>query len=252
MATSVFDIIFKWSNSLPLWQRDTLRRLIVKGDLTDNNINELIDLCKIENGYPVTIQPFPVVSPLSKADIPTYLADSGDICLCEIRNVQNVNAQAPDQVIPFFSKGLTVVYSDNASEKSGYARILKQCCRSRARGERILLNVFKQLPSEPASATISFKIGDAEKQLFHWREGTSLPELSQISFFDIKCAPVYVNQENEVAFTPFGLDLLPRLANTCLIVQSKLKEERQILGQQKPHFLKEPKISTTTKIWKSY
>ena len=52
-----------------------------------------------------------------------------------------MTALAREQTLEFQPAGLTVIYGDNASGKSGYARILKKVCRARAAEKPILPNV---------------------------------------------------------------------------------------------------------------
>ena len=49
---TVLETILDWSKDRPLWQRDTLRRIIANGRLTDADIGELVDLCKQGKGAP--------------------------------------------------------------------------------------------------------------------------------------------------------------------------------------------------------
>ena len=48
-----------------------------------------------------------------------------------MHGVRHVNALAPDQRLTLHRVGLTIIYGDNGSGKSGYARILKKVCRAR-------------------------------------------------------------------------------------------------------------------------
>ena len=42
--------ILAWSTGLPTWQRDALRRILVQGDLSEDDINSLTELCKKAHG----------------------------------------------------------------------------------------------------------------------------------------------------------------------------------------------------------
>ncbi|NAV69341.1 ATP-binding protein, partial [Salmonella sp. zj-f50] len=68
--------------------------------------------------------------PLSQAHI--VAENVGDpISLVSIKNPTAINALASQQELFFQPAGLTVIYGDNGSGKSGYVRILKHACRSR-------------------------------------------------------------------------------------------------------------------------
>ncbi len=64
---NVLDEILKWSETLPAWQRDALRRLIVQGPLSEDDLAELIELCKAAHGL-AEKRPS---DPLQKKHIPT-------------------------------------------------------------------------------------------------------------------------------------------------------------------------------------
>lgn len=46
----VLKEILNWSQERPIWQRDALRRLVLAGDLLDNDISELTKICKSVHG----------------------------------------------------------------------------------------------------------------------------------------------------------------------------------------------------------
>jgi len=59
MAKTVHEEILDWSNELPKWQRDALRRLFVGVPLTSQDHAELLAICKKEHGLaaPATYSP---------------------------------------------------------------------------------------------------------------------------------------------------------------------------------------------------
>lgn len=44
--TDALRDILEWSTNRPLWQRDAIRRIVTQGELNENDINELAELCK--------------------------------------------------------------------------------------------------------------------------------------------------------------------------------------------------------------
>ena len=51
--------------------------------------------------------------------------------LLAISEVENANRLAGNQHLPFAVEGITLIYGDNGSGKTGYVRIMKQVCRAR-------------------------------------------------------------------------------------------------------------------------
>jgi len=45
-AKTVLETVLEWSGDRAGWQRDALRRIVQKGRLDDNDIAELVGLCK--------------------------------------------------------------------------------------------------------------------------------------------------------------------------------------------------------------
>ncbi|WP_145364476.1 hypothetical protein [Stratiformator vulcanicus] len=50
LGSGIHRAILDWSNDLPGWQRDALRRIIENGTLCDADIEELTTACRASNG----------------------------------------------------------------------------------------------------------------------------------------------------------------------------------------------------------
>ena len=125
---TVLKEILEWSQGRPAWQRDALRHLVLHGELLENDIHELVEICKAEHGLAVPQGAFP----LTKAHVPEQSGIAAPVSLTSIFHHRGVNALAEDQTLKF-SPNLTVVYGDNAAGKTGYIRILKSawpCART--------------------------------------------------------------------------------------------------------------------------
>ncbi|HKR33109.1 MAG TPA: hypothetical protein VJT08_21695 [Terriglobales bacterium] len=138
-----FDDLIVWSERLLPWQRDALRRVLV-GRLTESDIAELAAMAKAQHGLPTVGRPDPV--PATAAHIPMATSASPPVAITDIRDIMHVNALASGPVT-FAAEGLTVIYGDNASGKSGVARILKKAGRAREPGGPIRSSVFEPEPA---------------------------------------------------------------------------------------------------------
>jgi hypothetical protein len=47
---TILQEILKWSHDRPAWQRNALRRLVLNGELSDDDIRALTDICKSAHG----------------------------------------------------------------------------------------------------------------------------------------------------------------------------------------------------------
>lgn len=224
MPVSVLQDILEWSKARPAWQRDALRRLILNGELTADDIQDLTRICKSGHG----LAPACDVAPLTEEHVPADAAGADPVSLVSITHERGVNALAENQTLTF-SSGLTLVYGNNGAGKTGYIRILKTACRARGQ-EAILGNVIAGEAPPAVAVAIQFKktTDTAPRQ---WPGDGQSNLLSQISVFDTKCAGVYLTEKTDVAFRPFGLDLFDKLVRACKLVRTQLEQEQRELRQ---------------------
>lgn len=241
--TEALNDLVEWSADRAPWQKQALKLLLKSPSLTPVQLNELYQLSKAATAAPDPIQQSDVRSATSSAEV---------VNLKAVINPEDVNALAADQSLSFKQSGLTIVYGDNGAGKSGYARILKQACRARlaAKPAPILANIFDAAPGVPR-AKIAYTVNGQNRQ-FDWRsDGTSPPELSAISVFDSGTASVHVDGTNEVAYTPFSLDLVQGLAQTAEALRAKCKAEQADILRATPEGLRSPPIAAGTDVAKS-
>ena len=105
---------------------------MVDGTPGEDDIKELLDLCKKEHGdQSVTA----TAEPLEEKHLPVDPGEGESIGLASMEDIIGVNQLASDQKLEFQTDGLTIIYGANGSGKSGYARVLKKACRARHAGE---------------------------------------------------------------------------------------------------------------------
>lgn len=220
---TVLDEILVWSKDRSAWQRDALRRLVEKADLTEDDISELTEICKGQFGL---AEP-QAGDPLDTTHLPNKGAALGAVSLDSIFHHEGVNALAQDQTLKF-GPHLTVVYGDNGAGKTGYIRILKSACRARGR-EHILGNVTSGATPHRPVVAIRYCVGD-EPATREWAGQGDDDFISRVSVFDTQSASVYLTEKTDVAFRPFGLDLFDKLVQACKAVRARLEIEQRALG----------------------
>ena len=220
---NVLEEIVQWSQDRPPWQRDALRRLVLNGDLTEDDIRELREMCKSAHGLAEQRD----AVPLDKTHVPEKGAGVAPVTLISIFHHRGVNALAGDQTLKFGPR-LTVVYGDNAAGKTGYIRILKSACHARG-PEKILGNVVSGTAPDKVVVAITYKVGTEDKGR-EWSGDGGDEFISRVSVFDTQCAAVYLTEKTDVAFRPFGLDLFDKLVKACKAVRSALESEQRTLS----------------------
>lgn len=238
--TVLSDIVI-WSEKRCAWQRDALRRLNQSGKLTSNDLDALVEICKdISKQF----------TPLTHNHVRNPKASSTEVNLKSICSVENVNALASNQKLRFSEKGITVVYGDNGSGKSGYIRILKRICRARdPKASTILPNIYNS-QSELPKAKIFFSVGKQNKTV-EWVNGQTMEKvLPSISVFDANTANIHVDEKNDVAYIPFPMVLLSKLADACKEVKNILQKEIDVLISQTPNSIKNPECKSFTEVGK--
>ena len=232
--------ILTWSEDRPEWQRDALRRLVLTGELNDEDIDSLTEICKSAHGLAGEQE----IVPLGKEHLPADGAETGQVNVQSIFHKRGVNALAENQTI-HFGPGLTVVYGDNAAGKSGYIRIIKSACRARGT-EDILGNVLSgKAPLSPI-VSIKYTVGDGPTK--EWTGEGEDESITRVSVFDRHTEAVYTTQKTDVAFRPFGLDLFDKLSKSCAAVRGQLEREQRSLGASVIQTLELPEGTAAAKL----
>jgi len=219
----LIEQILAWANDQHKWQQKAVRLLLAKENLSEEDIQELVKLCKTEHGAADDAEAAEVL-PLTIETVTAPKA-SGQVTLRGISGITNVNALMQDAKITF-GESLTIVYGENASGKSGFCRLLKNICRAR-HPEAVLPNVLSGSTDAP-SATVHFAFDDVEQSPLAWKKDDA-PSLLSVSVFDSKCATAYVEDENDVAYRPMGLDVFDRLAAVCGRMGQVMQKESEAL-----------------------
>ena len=224
---ALLDEILAWTEtSLTLWQRDAARRLFQEQQgLAVQDYDDLYALLKSGHGLPDPSNRRPV--PLAAEHLPARSIANTTVVLKAMRDLKHVNRIAPKQVLQFAPNGITVIYGGNGSGKSGYSRVLKRACRARDQQESVLADAtdasaHKMIPE----ASFDIEVGGAVKTVTWKRDTVPADELSTIAVFDSHCARAYLTAEQDVAYLPYGLDVVENLANKVLPELAKrLSEE---------------------------
>ena len=207
-------------------QRDAARRLFEKEKgLEEDDYTELFVLLKAEHGLKNPDNLMAV--PLACEHLPAEARPGETVILKAMRELTNVNRIAPNQTLPFGETGITVIYGGNSSGKSGYARVLKRACRSRDQSEPLHPDANNPSSSHAIpTAKFDIMISGISSEIEWSRDQVPPENLSTIAVFDSRCARSYLTAEHDVAYLPYGLDIVENLANKVLPeLKQRLDEE---------------------------
>src|SRR5690554_1422729 len=138
------DIIDWVENKSSFW-KVAVDRLIRNNQLSETDISELKEICKVDSG--LSDFEFDAVDLNDLRAFADNSVNDDNILLSKITNIDNINALSKSSELDFAPSGLTIVYGDNGSGKSSYVSILKHTCNTRGLKPRINANLY-----DPTSA----------------------------------------------------------------------------------------------------
>lgn len=211
VAMTIEQEIVEWAATRPSWQRLALKRTAQGQSLGADELAELAPKIVGDTAIEDAL--------LALDDIPGGSTSDVPVALLSIGHPQNINALVDTPGLTFAGQGITVVYGDNGSGKSGYARLVKSVVRARHQ-EPVLTDVFSDTGRGPQAAEITVQVAGVSRPVA-WPD-TECPELTQIGFYDEACGDAYVSKESDVRYRPSSLFLLDHLIRACDAIRGEL------------------------------
>ncbi len=144
-----------------------------------------------------------------------------------------INALTQKAKLDFGQANLVVIYGQNGSGKSSYARILKHATGNRP-GKPILSNVFDTTTAE-RSCGIRLRKADGTEGLHTWTPDSEPHEaLRGAHIFDSDVAQQYLQQAMEATYEPRALRFITHLVNIADAVDAELKRRVENQVRRKP------------------
>lgn len=221
----ILNDIIDWVENKPNFWQVAIDRLIRNNELTDIDISELKEICKVD--YGLSDFNYDVVDIDDLRVFANSSTSNDNVILSKIANVDNVNALSKTSELEFASKGITIVYGDNGSGKSSYVSILKHACNTRGHKPKINNNLY-----DPAcfgndkKADIEYTFDGINFNTVNLiNEEVNNSVLKSVDVFDTSSANHYIEGEDEIAFIPQGLSIIEKLAIDIKRVESELNAE---------------------------
>lgn len=226
--TGISDVnteIIEWVHDQPYWVQLAVSQLCANQEITDDLVDNLLAALKTADGQ----------SKDHKIDLPSLLkarsTSVGDIRLLSVGDIEGIDALAPRSPLPFDQK-LSVIYGNNGSGKSGYARILKRLC-GKPNALELQPNVFEVLP-EKRQCTVVASIDGSERSFVWLANSNPIKELSTVDVFDSQTGLFYIDKEQEISYVPYEVALFERLVVVFQKLQQKLKAEQDAIKTTLP------------------
>ncbi|WP_137927033.1 AAA family ATPase [Cupriavidus sp. 2SB] len=227
-SATALDPFEQWLTERHKWLQTAAARMIrTRGRPDGPAIKELADLCVLEAAKQKSDQ-FESVG----AGVLAQPISQPPIRLRKICEVAGVNAIKDGASLDFGTTGLFVVYGANGSGKSGYSRLIKQFCGSRAK-EDLLGNVFAKEQCEP-TAKIHLSVGDVEKDGTWKLSDGPIPQLRHVHVFDSNVATMYFGAKNEATYEPSRMRFVSSLIRISDLVSEELLERKSRLHCKLP------------------
>ena len=127
--------------------------------------------------------------------------------LVRLSDVKGVNALAEGEQIEF-APGLTLLFGENGTGKTGYSRILKTLAGSRSAADILPDVTLEDNPPAPF-AVISYRLGECETE-YTWNGELSHPPFDRMSIFDSPSVHFHLDADLGYTYSPAALAVFDR------------------------------------------
>jgi energy-coupling factor transporter ATP-binding protein EcfA2 len=205
----------RWANDQDGWSRtiatDVLKTRVQPSDLDiDRYLKLLLSEKKLSK------EPFQAVPKIEEKQLDGNPLES--VRVDSLKVGDGVNALKSGAQIDF-AAGVTVIFGENGSGKSGFVRVLKRAAGVRT-AEDILHNVRGDKRPTP-SGSFTVTVGTAG-QTIQWNNEFGIAPLNRVSIFDTRGARLHIEDDLTYVYTPGELTLFPLVQNGVERVRTAL------------------------------
>jgi energy-coupling factor transporter ATP-binding protein EcfA2 len=216
-------LLAEWANENDEWVRAVVADVIASGRaLAESSVAFAYSIFRQEKA--LDERTLPAVELLSteagedEKDAPLAIA--------RLSNVHGVNALISGEIIEPH-EGLTILYGENGTGKTGYSRIFKALANSRTADE--ILGDIQAAEDESPSATVEYTLGDQARSLA-WTGTRGVVPFTRMSIFDSPAVTFHVDDDLEYVYVPAALALFNHVSAGIQGVQKKIDTAVSDLG----------------------
>ncbi|MCW2984744.1 MAG: hypothetical protein JWR63_2314 [Conexibacter sp.] len=216
-------LLAAWANSSDEWVRLLVAEVIASGrPVGESLLTQAHELFRQEKALDERTLPsvgeISIEAPKDEAAPP--------LSVVRLSEVRGVNALAPGAVIEPH-EGLTILYGENGTGKTGYSRIFKTLAGSRT-ADQILGNIDAE-SAEPQAAKVDYKTGD-QNQTLEWAGEGGVSPFTRMSIFDSPCVTTHVDDDLDYVYVPAALALFKHVISAIQAVSTRVDASIAGLG----------------------
>jgi energy-coupling factor transporter ATP-binding protein EcfA2 len=216
-------LLAEWANASDEWVRLLVAEVIASGrPVGESTIENAYQLFRQEKA--LDERTLPVVDQLK---IEARLDEAAPpLSVTRLSAVRGVNALVPGEIIDPH-EGLTILYGENGTGKTGYSRIFKALADSRTADE-ILGNIEAE-NDEQQAAKIDYTVG-GNAEVIEWTGERGVSPFTRMSIFDSPSVTTHVDDDLDYVYVPAALALFNHVISAIQAVASRIDETINGLG----------------------
>lgn len=226
-SQSLESTILQWAANQPSWCSAALH-IALQGEYTAEQVDALAIAACREAGVALGIDNVVEPTGFDASDLGSIGSSQREVLLESITAETGINAIEPGSKLDVATTGITVIYGNNGSGKSGFSRMIRNACTSRTGSENILSNVFESKVTP--SASFSVKLNGIPTS-FTWKDGeTPYPTFPEIAYFDSACAAMEIgDKDNAILYAPGVISSLALLPGLITAVANRIQQQESRL-----------------------
>lgn len=209
------QLLGTWANSSDEWVRFIVRVVLTgAGPLAADEEDHAYTLFRQEKA--LDARELPTEDPLAMIEGEDEALEP--LTVTSLSDVVGVNALISGGLIEPH-EGLTILFGENGTGKTGYSRIFKALAASRT-ADVILGDIEATAPQSP-SATIGYMLG-TEAKTYAWTGQQGVAPFTRISIFDSPSVSFHVDDDLEYVYVPAALALFNHVIAGIKAVQARI------------------------------
>ncbi|MGV1037839.1 MAG: AAA family ATPase [Candidatus Nanopelagicales bacterium] len=208
-------LLADWANNNDEWVRLLVAEVVATGRAVSTSVvAEAYDAFLQEKALEKRTLP-----PVEKLSTEPRQDDAApELSILRLSDVCGVNALVTGSVIEPH-QGLTILYGENGTGKTGYARIFKALAASRTVDE--ILGNMAAATDEAQTAMIQYRLGGDEVTL-HWAGEHGVSPFTRMSIFDSPSVSTHVDDDLDYVYVPATLALFNHVISAVQAVAARV------------------------------